>query len=80
MLCEISKPLWKPFCGFHGGAISTAAHAGRRSFASVGVSRLRYDSRLRTRFIRLLPRMIVAEWALGLSAFRYALKRPPLRR
>jgi hypothetical protein len=27
VLCEISKPLWKPFWGFHSGGISTAAHA-----------------------------------------------------
>ena len=24
VLCEISKSLWKPFCGFHRGVISTA--------------------------------------------------------
>jgi glycosyltransferase involved in cell wall biosynthesis len=34
---------------------------------------------LRSRFLRLLPQMIVAEWTLGWSALRYAVKRPPLR-
>jgi len=24
VLCEISKSLWKPFCGFHSDVISTA--------------------------------------------------------
>ena len=27
VLCEISKALWKPICGFHSDDISTAAHA-----------------------------------------------------
>lgn len=27
VLCEISKSLWKPCCGFHGDAISTAVFA-----------------------------------------------------
>ncbi len=34
---------------------------------------------LRSRFLRLLPQMIVAEWTLGWSALRYAVKRPALR-
>jgi glycosyltransferase involved in cell wall biosynthesis len=41
--------------------------------------RLRSYPGLRARFLRLLPRMIVAEWTLGLSAFRYALSRPSVR-
>jgi len=24
VVCEISKALWKPFCGFHGAGISIA--------------------------------------------------------
>jgi glycosyltransferase involved in cell wall biosynthesis len=34
---------------------------------------------LRSRFVRLLPRMIVAEWTLGASALRYAVRRPTVR-
>jgi glycosyltransferase involved in cell wall biosynthesis len=34
---------------------------------------------LRVRFVRMLPRMVLAEWTLGLYALRYALRRPPLR-
>jgi len=41
--------------------------------------RLRTDDELRRRFVRLLPYLIVAEWALGLSALRYVGGRPPLR-
>jgi glycosyltransferase involved in cell wall biosynthesis len=41
--------------------------------------RLRSDPDLRARFLRLLPRMIVAEWTLGFSATRYAFRRPALR-
>jgi cellulose synthase/poly-beta-1,6-N-acetylglucosamine synthase-like glycosyltransferase len=41
--------------------------------------RLRPYPELRARFLRLLPQMIVAEWALGASALRYAFKRPALR-
>ena len=41
--------------------------------------RLRQYPELRARFLRLLPQMIVAEWALGASALRYAFKRPALR-
>ena len=33
----------------------------------------------RARLVRLLPRLVVAEWTLGLYALRYALRRPPLR-
>jgi cellulose synthase/poly-beta-1,6-N-acetylglucosamine synthase-like glycosyltransferase len=40
--------------------------------------RLRQDPELRSRFLRLLPRMMVAEWTLGLSALRYAPHRPAL--
>jgi len=41
--------------------------------------RLRGDDELRRRFLRLLPHMVVAEWALGLSALRYVGGRPQLR-
>ena len=34
---------------------------------------------LRTEFVRNLPRLALAEWTLGLSALRYAVRRPPLR-
>jgi glycosyltransferase involved in cell wall biosynthesis len=41
--------------------------------------RVRWDAELRRRFLRLLPYLVVAEWALGLSALRYVLRRPPMR-
>ena len=41
--------------------------------------RLRSDPDLQARFLRLLPRMVVAEWTLGFSACRYALRRPGVR-
>jgi cellulose synthase/poly-beta-1,6-N-acetylglucosamine synthase-like glycosyltransferase len=41
--------------------------------------RIHGDPALRRRFLRLLPRLIVAEWTLGLSALRYAVRRPVLR-
>jgi glycosyltransferase involved in cell wall biosynthesis len=34
---------------------------------------------LQAQFRRNLPRMILAEWTMGLSALRYAIRRPPLR-
>lgn len=34
---------------------------------------------LRARFVRLLPRLIVAEWLLGADAVRYAVRPPPAR-
>ncbi len=34
---------------------------------------------LRARFVHNLPRLVVAEWTLGASATRYALRPPPLR-
>jgi glycosyltransferase involved in cell wall biosynthesis len=34
---------------------------------------------LRARFVRLLPRMVVAEWTLGASALRYAVDPPAVR-
>ena len=40
--------------------------------------RVRGDAELRRRFRRLLPYLVVAEWALGLSALRYVVRRPPL--
>jgi glycosyltransferase involved in cell wall biosynthesis len=42
-------------------------------------SRVRETPELRAQFLRNLPRLIVAEWTLGASACRYALRRPPLR-
>jgi len=35
VLCEICKSLWKPFCGFHGDAISTAVFGVSRDRAGV---------------------------------------------
>lgn len=34
---------------------------------------------LRAQFVRQLPRLVVAEWLLGASASRYALRPPPVR-
>ena len=34
---------------------------------------------LRGPFLRNVPRLVAAEWTLGASALRYALRRPPLR-
>jgi glycosyltransferase involved in cell wall biosynthesis len=42
-------------------------------------NRLRTLPELRAAFTRLLPRLVLAEWAMGMSAFRYALRPPPLR-
>jgi glycosyltransferase involved in cell wall biosynthesis len=42
-------------------------------------SRVNADRELRRTFLRLLPLLVVAEWALGLNAVRYAWRRPPLR-
>jgi glycosyltransferase involved in cell wall biosynthesis len=41
--------------------------------------RLDRDPLLRRRFIRLLPRLALAELTLGTSACRYVLRRPPVR-
>jgi glycosyltransferase involved in cell wall biosynthesis len=41
--------------------------------------RLKPFPALRRRFLRLLPHLVLAEWTLGVSACRYALRRPPLR-
>jgi glycosyltransferase involved in cell wall biosynthesis len=41
--------------------------------------RLRHEPELRSTFIRYLPHMVVAEWALGMSAMRFVVRRPPLR-
>jgi glycosyltransferase involved in cell wall biosynthesis len=41
--------------------------------------RLSADPELQRRFVSLLPRLAVAEWALGASAVRYALAPPPPR-
>jgi cellulose synthase/poly-beta-1,6-N-acetylglucosamine synthase-like glycosyltransferase len=40
-------------------------------------SRLAGDSRLRRHFVSVLPLLAIAEWTLGASALRYALRRPP---
>lgn len=39
--------------------------------------RVRDDRALRSRFLRLLPWLVVGEWLLGVSALRYALRRTP---
>lgn len=41
--------------------------------------RLRSQPELRAQFVRHLPRLVVAEWTMGFSAVRYALRPPPLR-
>jgi glycosyltransferase involved in cell wall biosynthesis len=41
--------------------------------------RLRELPELRSRFVRLLPLMVVAEWTLGASASKYVLQRPQVR-
>lgn len=41
--------------------------------------RLRADAELRRQFVRVLPRLAVAEWLLGFSLLRYVFRRPALR-
>lgn len=41
--------------------------------------RVRALPEYRVQFLRGLPRMVVAEWTLGLSALRYVLRPPPIR-
>jgi len=41
--------------------------------------RIRTVPELRSRFVRQLPRLVVAEWTLGASAVRYAFRPPPVR-
>jgi glycosyltransferase involved in cell wall biosynthesis len=41
--------------------------------------RLDDEPELRRRFLRLLPRLVIAEWTLGASAVHYALRPPPAR-
>jgi glycosyltransferase involved in cell wall biosynthesis len=41
--------------------------------------RVRDDRELRDPFLRFLPRLVIAEWSLGLSACRYVLRRPAVR-
>jgi glycosyltransferase involved in cell wall biosynthesis len=41
--------------------------------------RLGTEPELRAQFLRHLPRLVLAEWTMGLSAIRYAVRRPPLR-
>jgi hypothetical protein len=42
-------------------------------------SRVKGDTELRTQFVRVLPRLALAEWLLGISLLRYVFKRPALR-
>ena len=37
------------------------------------------DPQLRRGFLRLLPRLVLAEWTLGASALRYVRRRPAVR-
>lgn len=39
--------------------------------------RVSRDSALRARFVALLPRLVLAEWMLGVSAVRYTFRLPP---
>jgi hypothetical protein len=41
--------------------------------------RIRDDRELRDPFVRFFPRLVVAEWSLGLSACRYVFRRPAVR-
>jgi hypothetical protein len=41
--------------------------------------RIRRSPELRGPFVRNVPRLVAAEWTLGASALRYAVRRPPLR-
>ena len=41
--------------------------------------RVRGSPDLRGPFVRNMPRLVTAEWMLGVSALKYALRRPPLR-
>ena len=41
--------------------------------------RLRADAELQRQFVRVLPRLAMAEWLLGISLLRYVFKRPTLR-
>ena len=41
--------------------------------------RIRAIPELRARFVHELPRLVVAEWMLGASAVRYAVRPPPVR-
>jgi glycosyltransferase involved in cell wall biosynthesis len=41
--------------------------------------RLSSEPELRAQFRRHLPRLILAEWTMGISATRYAVRRPPVR-
>ncbi len=38
--------------------------------------RVRHDAELRRHFLRLLPRLVIAEWTYGFSALRYVIRRP----
>ena len=41
--------------------------------------RIRNSPELRDPFLHNVPRLVAAEWTLGASALRYAIRRPPLR-
>jgi hypothetical protein len=41
--------------------------------------RVAANAELRRQFVRVLPRLAVAEWLLGISMLRYVFKRPALR-
>jgi hypothetical protein len=36
VVCEISKALWKPFCGFHGAGISIAGFPWAPLITAIG--------------------------------------------
>jgi cellulose synthase/poly-beta-1,6-N-acetylglucosamine synthase-like glycosyltransferase len=40
--------------------------------------RVKSDDALRRRFLSLLPRLVIAEWTLGLSSLKYVVRRPSL--
>ena len=70
----------------HGRACTSASRRGCRSTTSrwsrlpVIYRRLNSDTELRSRFLRLLPRMVVAEWTASAPGLRYAVRpRPRLR-
>jgi glycosyltransferase involved in cell wall biosynthesis len=41
--------------------------------------RLSDEPELKAQFLRHLPRLVLAEWTMGVTAIRYAIRRPPLR-
>ena len=67
----------------HGLARRTLRRVPLHYFALVRLPvvyrRVAPDPRLRSRFLAVLPRLVVAEWTLGASAVRYAARPPRLR-